>query len=112
MKRPKIISLICIIGYITVVFTFLQVFSPAIKKLGVFMPAIYGVLVAGNFISCVGIWYLKQWGVRLYILAFFARIVFFLLIHQLSGGFYFGCAISALSIIILLRFYPKMSQNL
>ena len=100
------------LGYITIIFTFPQVFSPAIKKLGVFMPAIYGILVASNFISCVGIWYYKQWGVLLYILSFFARIVFFLLIQQYSFGFYLGTVLSGIAIFILLRFYPKMSQNL
>ena len=113
MKRPKIISLICIIGYITTLFTFPQVFSPVIKKLGVLMPAVYGILVACNFISCVGVWYFKRWGVQLYILSSFARVIFFLLTaKELAFSFYFGSVIYALSIIFLLRYFPKMSPNL
>ncbi len=112
MKRPGIISAICIIGYLTVVFTFPQVFSPAIKKLGVFMPAIYGILVASNFIACVGIWFYKQWGVQLYIISFFAKTLFFVLLQQYSGSFYINSVLSVIFIFILLRYYPKMSQNL
>jgi hypothetical protein len=112
VKRPKIISAICIIGYLTIVFTFPQVFSPSIKKLGVFMPAIYGILVASNFIACVGLWYYKQWGVQLYLLSFFAKTFFFVVIHQFTFGSYFATTLSVVSIFILLRFYSKMSPNL
>jgi len=112
MLRPKIISFICIIGYLSVVFTFPQVFSPQIKKLGVLMPAIYGILVAANFIACVGLWYFKQWGVQLYIISVFAKTLFYILANQLGFGFYFNCSLSFIFIIILLRFYPKMNPNL
>lgn len=112
MKRPKIISFICIIGYLSVVFTFPQVFSPAVKKLGVLMPALYGILVAANFIGCVGIWYFKQWGVQLYLAAFFAKILFNLLVNETGSIFYANIFISLIFSLILLRFYPKMSPNL
>ena len=76
------------------------------------MPAIYGILVSLYFIACVGIWYFKQWGVQLYLIAFFAKILFFIFTNQLNFGFYFGNFISIISIIILLKFYPKMNENL
>ncbi len=112
MKRPRIISIICILGYLSVVFTFPQVFSPQIKKLGTFMPALYGILVAINFIACVGLWYLKRWGVELYLAVFFAKILFSLSISQIGFGFYFSTLFSLVFSIILIRFYPKMSPNL
>jgi len=112
MVRPKIITFICIIGYLSVVFTFPQVFSPQIKKLGVFIPAIYGILVAANFIACVGLWYFKQWGVQLYLISVFAKTLFYILSDQLAFGFYFNIILSFIFIIILLRFYPKMNPNL
>jgi uncharacterized membrane protein (DUF2068 family) len=88
------------------------VFSPQIKKLGVFMPAIYGILVAANFIACVGLWYFKRWGVQLYLVSVFSKTLFYLLVDQLGIGFYFNIIISSIFIIILLRFYPKMDPNL
>jgi hypothetical protein len=112
LKRPKILSFICIIGYLSVVLSFPQVFSPQVKKLGLLMPALYGILVAANFIACVGIWYMKQWGVMLYLLVFFARILFNLGIDDLSPGFYITNLVWILFIIILIRFYPKMNPNL
>lgn len=112
MKRPPLISIICIVGYLSVVFTFPQVFSPAVKKLGVFMPALYGILVAANFISCVGIWYFKQWGVQLYIISFFAKTLFYLLTNQLGPLFYANVALTSIFIIVLLRHYRQMNPNL
>lgn len=76
------------------------------------MPAIYGILAAANFIACVGLWYFKQWGVQLYILSFFSKTLFVVLTQQYTYSFYFGEFISFIFIVILLRFYPKMSQNL
>jgi len=112
MKRPVIITIVCIIGYLAVLITFPQVFSPPVKKLGMFVPALFGVLVSAQFIACVGIWYYKQWGVQLYLLVFFAKTLFFLLTEQTGFSFYFGAAISLISIVLLLKHYPKMNPNL
>lgn len=76
------------------------------------MPAIYGILVSLYFIACVGIWYFKQWGVELFLITFFSKIIFFVTTNQIDVSFYIGNFISLISIIILLKFYPKMNQNL
>jgi hypothetical protein len=112
MKRPKIISLICILGFVSTIFTFPQVFSPSIKKMGILMPALYGILVASNFIACVGIWYFKKWGVQLFLYSFFAKTIFFILTLQTGGSFYLGIMIFIISLIFLIKYYPKMNANL
>jgi hypothetical protein len=112
MKRPTVITIFCVLGYLSVVFTFPQVFSPGVKKLGTFMPAIYGLLVAAQFMATVGIWYFKQWGVQLYLTSFFAKTLFFMLTDQMGPSFYLGMLISLVFIVILLRFYPRMNPNL
>lgn len=112
MNRPRIISIICIIGYLSVLFSFPQVFSPPVKKLGMLMPAVYGILVAAHFIACVGIWYFKQWGVQLYLLAFFAKTLFFLLTDQTGFSFYAGAVMTLVFVVILVRHYPRMNPNL
>lgn len=112
MKRPAVITVFCIIGYLSVVFTFPQVFSPSVKKLGVLMPAIYGVLVAANFIAYVGIWHFKQWGVQLFLLSFFAKVLFYIGIEDYGVFFFLNTLISLAFMVILLRFYPKMNPNL
>lgn len=112
MKRPGIITVICVSGFLLAILNFLQVFSPAMKKLGVFIPAIFGLIVALQFISCVGLWFIKQWGLRLYLYAFFAR-TFFLVAFELTGPLFYIRTLAALVfIIILLRHYPRMSPNL
>src|SRR5687767_3431015 len=103
MKRPKMISVICIVGYLSVLFSFPQVFSPPVKKMGVLVPALYGILVSAHFISCVGIWYFKQWGVQLYLLAFFAKTLFFITTDQVGPVLYFSSSIHIVFIAILLR---------
>ncbi len=76
------------------------------------MPAVYGILVAAHFIACVGVWYFKQWGVVLYLLVFFSKILFNLGINDLGPGFYISNLLSALFIFFLLRAYAKMNSNL
>ena len=112
MKRPKIISVICIVGFISVVFTFPAVFSPSVKKIGDFVPALYGFLVAGSFISYIGLWHMKQWGVQTFFFIFFVKTLFFILINDLGFGTILGIILSVTFGIILLRFYPKMDINL
>ncbi len=92
--------------------SFPQVFSPTIKKLGVFVPAIYGILAAANFIACVGIWHFKQWGVQTYLISFFGKVLFYLLINQLDTCFYVNCLFSIFFCLILLYHYRKMNPNL
>jgi hypothetical protein len=95
-----------------VLFTFPQVFSPTIKKLGIFIPAFYGILVSAQFIACVGMWYMKQWGVNLYLLSFFAKTLFFITTGQTGPVFYFSAFLNALFICLMLRYYPRMDPNL
>lgn len=112
MKRPTLITVICILGYLSIMFTFPQVFSPQVKKLGVWMPALYGLLVAGSFMSYVGLWYYKRWGVLLFLITYFTKTILNLFFNEFGFTFYFGQIMSVTFIIIFIRFYPRMDQNL
>src|ERR1035437_1416738 len=81
-KRPTVLSIVCMIGFAWVLFTFTGVFSPSVKKLGVFMPAIYGLIIAATFISFIGVWHMKRWGTELYVISFCEKF-FFLCSHIL-----------------------------
>lgn len=111
-QRPKIISFICIIGYISVIFTFPTVFSPAIKKIGDLVPALYGFIVACNFMAYIGLWHMKQWGVQLFLFTFFIKTTFLIIINDMGPGTIAGIISSIIFTVILLRFYPKMDVNL
>lgn len=111
-KRPKILTVICVLGFLWIVFTFPGMFSPATKKLGDWVPAVYGLLIALSFISFIGVWNLKRWGVEMYIAVFFAKLVFFLLTDQFKGDVFAGIAFSLWFIITFLWFYRRMQLNL
>lgn len=108
-KRPGILTAICIIGYIWIVVTFPGMFSPAVKKTGAWYPALYGIFVAMNFISFIGIWHMKRWGVNLFIATFFLKQVVNILADDVS---YVGIGLSVIFIIIFLFFYRRMDVNL
>lgn len=108
-KRPAVITTACIIGYIAVVFYFIGVFSPAIKKLGDFYPALLGVLVAANFISVVGVWHLKRWGADLFILVFFLKLILLLLVDSVGIP---GTIVSIYFIASVLPYYKQLDPNL
>jgi hypothetical protein len=112
MKRPLIITIICIIGFLWVVLTFPGVFSPSVKKLGVFMPAIYGLIVAATFISFIGVWHMKRWGTELYALSFFSKILFFVLTKSFELTSVLGIVFSVWFIITYLVYYRRMDINL
>ena len=68
IERPTILTVICIIAFAYAVLGFPTIFSPFIKKQGDFFPAFTGILISFEFISIVGVWYMKKWGVRIYFL--------------------------------------------
>jgi hypothetical protein len=85
------------------------IFAPSVKKLGDFYPALLGLIVASTFISLIGIWHMKRWGVNLYIAVFFLKQLFLLLIDDVSIP---GIAVSIIFISCMLPYYKKMDLNL
>jgi hypothetical protein len=110
-KRPVLLSIICIIGWIMVVVNFLDAFSPSVKKIGEFYPALYSLIVCLQFISFVGIWYMKRWGVELFIASFFGKAALFVFMSTFSYGS-LSFIFSVVFIIILVIYYRKMDVNL
>jgi hypothetical protein len=109
LKRPRLISIICILGFIWIVFSFPSVFSPSIKKMGDWYPALFGLIVASSFISYIGVWHMKRWGVQLFIITFFIKEILLILVEDLS---YVGIAFSLFFLISMLFFYRRMDLNL
>jgi uncharacterized membrane protein (DUF2068 family) len=112
MKRPAIITIICIWGYLTVLLSFPQVFSPSIKKLGVWVPAVFGLIVASRFMACVGLWYYKRWGAWLHIGAVIASLLFITLRNGPGFSFWFTLVVQTAFITCILVHYPRMDRNL
>jgi phosphatidylserine synthase len=109
LNRPKLITAVCVLGFIWIVFSFPAVFSPSIKKLGDWYPALFGIIVAFSFIAYIGVWHMKQWGVKLFLITFFVKQTLLVLINDIS---YVGLSLSILFGVVMLFFYKKMDVNL
>lgn len=108
-KRPLLLSILCIIGFIWVIFSFPGIFAPAVKKLGDFYPALVGLIVAATFISLIGLWHMKRWGVNLYVAVFFIKQLFLIWINDTNIP---GIIVSILFIACMLPYYKRMDSNL
>jgi len=108
-KRPVVHTVICVIGILWSLLNFIFVFSPFIKKISDWAPAIFGTIVAVQFISFIGVWHMKRWGVHLFISAFFAKIIFSIMIDDVS---YVGITLAVIFIIFFLIFYRRMDDEL
>ncbi|HEY0030235.1 MAG TPA: hypothetical protein VGC65_05710 [Bacteroidia bacterium] len=109
VKRPVLLKIVCIIGFIWIIFSFPAVFSPSIKKMGDWYPALFGLIVAASFISYIGVWHMKRWGVQLFVVTFFIKETLLVLVNDLS---YVGVVLSALFIVSMLAYYRRMDLNL
>ena len=112
IQRPKFLSAICIIGYLWMLVAFVFVFSPSVKRLGDFYPALFGIITACTFIAFVGVWHMKKWGVQLFIVSFFIKETLHLSIDQFGLMPKIGVLLSILFIVVFLFQYKKMDGNL
>ena len=108
-KRPLLITIICIIGFIWIVFSLPAVFSPLVKKLGDWYPALFGLIVASSFIAYIGVWNMKRWGCSLFIITFFIKEILLVLINDIN---YVGIVVSVFIISVMVAFYKRMDMNL
>ena len=84
----------------------------SVKKMGDFIPMILGIIITLQFISVIGIWHMKQWGVQLFILMFFTRVITFLLLDIYTFQFFFNILYSLFFTIFFLIYYKQMDKNL
>lgn len=108
-KRPTLLSIVCILGFIWIVFSFPGVFAPSLKRLGDWYPAIFGILVAMSFVSYIGLWHMKRWSVQVFVITFFIKECLLVLINDVS---YVGIFFSVFFILSMLPFYKRMDVNL
>ncbi|MEW6468531.1 MAG: hypothetical protein AB1458_06385 [Bacteroidota bacterium] len=109
-KRSRLLSAVCIMGFIWSFANLIYVFSPFLKHASIWLPALYGLTIALRFISFVGVWHMKKWGVHLFLFNFVFGISILVL---------FNVEISPLSVIlgllamtVFLLYYRKMDENL
>lgn len=108
-KRPVLLSIVSIMGFIFTVFQFGIMMMPSIRKVGLFAPALYGLLVTITFIALIGIWHMKRWGVEMLLYVATAKIIYLALIDELG---FFGILFLVILIAGTLPFYKRMDRNL
>jgi hypothetical protein len=112
VQRPKSISIITVTAIVLVLLAFPMLFTPSIKRMGDFVPMILGIIITLQFISLIGIWHMKQWGVQLFIIMFCIRIITFMFLDIYSYRLFFNILYSVIFIIFFLIHYRKMDTNL
>ena len=112
IQRPKLLSIICITGYLWMLVSFPAIFSPSVKKLGDFYPALFGIITACTFISFVGVWHMKKWGVQLFAITFFVKESLLVSIDDIGTTAIAGIVVSVIFILVFLFQYKKMDGNL
>ena len=112
IPRPKIISITAVSAIVLVLLSFPMLFLPSIKKLGDFIPMSLGSVITLQFVALIGIWHMKRWGVELFIVAFFARLLLFMSLNLYDFRFYFNITYSVIFSICFLFHYKKMDSNL
>lgn len=110
-KRPTLVSIVCIIGWLMVVLCFMYAFSPTVKKMGEYYPALYSLIICLQFIAFVGVWYMKRWGQELFVFSFFAKSIVQVLMNDFSAAS-LTFVLSILFILVLVFFYRRMDRNL
>lgn len=112
INRPKLITTVTSIAIVFILLSFPMLFMPSIKKLGDFIPLILGVIITLQFVSLIGVWHMKKWGVELFLIMFFVRILLFSWLNLNNWSFYFNIFYSIVFIICFLLHYKKMDANL
>ena len=112
VQRPKSISIITVTAIVLVLLAFPMLFTPSIKRMGDFVPMILGIIITLQFVSLIGIWHMKQWGVQLFIIMFCVRVITFMFLDLYTFRFFFNILYSIIFIIFFLIHYRKMDTNL
>ncbi len=112
MARPKIISVMSVTAIILILLAFPMLFMPSIKHMGDFVPMILGIVITLQFVSVIGVWHMKRWGVQLFIIMFTLRVITFMALDMYTFRFYFNIFYSLVFIPVFLFHYRKMDTNL
>ena len=83
-KRPVIITVICIIGFIGALFAIPLIFSSFAANVGAWYPPFLGLTTIVGIASFVGLWRMRSWGLYLYLAMFIIGQVVMMAMHVWS----------------------------
>ena len=65
-KRPKAITVICVIGFIGAAFTIPMIFSDIAGQIGSWYPPYLGLSAVLGLVCMIGLWKMKKWAAYTY----------------------------------------------
>ena len=65
-SRPIAITVICVIGFLGLIPSFLLIFSPITSSIGAWYPPYLALASIVGLVSFIGMWLMKKWGVYAY----------------------------------------------
>ena len=77
-KRPVIITVICVLGFIGSIFSIPLIFSEAARSIGAWYPLSLAFSTLVGLVSMIGFWMMKKWGVITYMALFAINQVIFI----------------------------------
>lgn len=111
-KRPTIISILGVIGFIFSAGQIIFISAPGIRDIGGWYPMLYGSIIALRFISLVGVWYMKKWGAELFAYVTIAKISVQVLVGDFGLASGIDAALSVAFSVVFLSFYRRMGRDL
>ena len=112
IKRPRILSILGVKWYIISAGQIIAISAPAIRDISSWYPMLYGSIIALRFISIVGIWHMKKWGVELFFYVTIAKIITQVLVGDFSGGAGVDSFLSVALVIVSMFYYKRMGRDL
>jgi hypothetical protein len=111
-KRPRIISIMAVLGFIVSSFQILLISYPGIKAIGHWYPIAYGLIVAIRFASLIGVWHMKRWGAELFAYILIVKIIVQVIGNDLTMLSIVDAFLSTIYAIVFLCFYKRMGRDL
>ncbi|HEU4716759.1 MAG TPA: hypothetical protein VFU15_02955 [Bacteroidia bacterium] len=111
-KRPILISILCVAGFIFSAGQIILISSPSIRSIAGWYPIVYGLITAARFISFVGVWNMKKWAAEMFLYVSLLKIIIQLLVHDSGVTSWADAGISLTFAIIFLSYYKRMDRNL
>lgn len=111
-KRPKIIGILGVIGFIFSAGQIIAISAPGIRDVGGWYPMLYGSIIALRFISLVGVWYMKKWGAELFAYITIAKIGVQLLVGDFGFASGIDAGFSVVFAIVFMCYYRRMGRDL
>lgn len=111
-KRPLIISILAVIGFIITAGQIIMISYPGIRIISKWYPVVYGMVIAMRFFSLVGIWHMKKWGAELFAYTLLLKIIIQISFGDFKGASLFDISLMTPFAIIFLLYHRRMERNL